>query len=128
MMKLKMNKSWLAQLIAIVAYVQHLVTPEHVSVIQDQTYNLQEAQVAFDPISFIIQVVIMMALSMAIGALTAKKPPKSRHAQPTGLGQFTVPTAEEGRSVQVLFGKRYITGPNVVWYGDLKSVAVQVRM
>jgi len=104
---------------------QDLVTSENVSIVQNQ---IHKSQVAFDPVSFIINIVIMMALSMAVGALTAKKPPKPRHSPPAGIEQFSVPTADEGRAIQVLFGKRYITGPNVVWYGDLKSVAVQVRM
>lgn len=75
--------------------------------------------------NFIAQVVIMIALSLAIQALSPKpKRPSPNHAKPVGLEQFDFPTAEEGRSIQVLFGKKYIAGPNVVWYGHLKTIAV----
>lgn len=121
----RVNKSWFVQLIAVVLCVQHLVTLGHVAIVQDEIHR---SQVAFDPISFIIQVVIMMALSMAVGALTAKKPSKLHPSPPAGIEQFNIPTAGEGRAIQVLFGKRYITGPNVVWYGDLKSVPIIIRV
>lgn len=53
--------------------------------------------------------------------------PKPKYNAPTaaGLGDFTVPTAQEGREIPVLFGTRDISGPNVVWYGDLRVVPVQ---
>lgn len=122
--KFGLIKSWPVQVVAGILYVDYLVTLITAEVAIAPKYEFA----VFDPISFAIQVVIMMALSMAIGALTAPKPPKPRHAQPTGLEQFSVPTAEEGRAIQVLFGKKYIKGPNVVWYGDLKSEPVVVRM
>lgn len=51
--------------------------------------------------------------------------PKPQNQPPAGLGDFKVPTAEEGREIPVLFGTRLIEGPNVVWYGDLKTVAIR---
>jgi len=77
---------------------------------------------AFGPIvSYLITLAIMMSISVVVGHYMAKKPPSPHHAQPSGLEQFNFPTAEEGRPVQVLFGKKYISGPNVIWYGDLKT-------
>lgn len=37
---------------------------------------------------------------------------------PSGLGDFTVPTATEGRFVPLVFGTMVVEGPNVIWYGD----------
>jgi len=71
--------------------------------------------------NFIAQVAIMIALSM----LLAPKPKQPKKLKPVSLEQFDIPTAEEGRPVQVLFGKKYVCAPNVVWYGHLKSVAVK---
>jgi len=51
--------------------------------------------------------------------------PKPETQKPAGLGEFTVPTAEVGREIAVLFGTRKIDGPNVVWYGDLRTVPVK---
>lgn len=71
-------------------------------------------------VNFVIQVAIMIALSL----LLAPKPKKPQQMKPISLEQFDVPTAEEGRPIQVLFGKKYIASPNVVWFGHLKSQAV----
>lgn len=51
--------------------------------------------------------------------------PKPQTAPPAGLGDINVPTAEVGREIPVLFGTRILKGPNIVWYGHLRSVAVK---
>lgn len=53
--------------------------------------------------------------------------PKPQSAPPAGLGDFKVPTAEEGREIPVLFGTRALEGPNIVWYGHLRTVAVKKK-
>lgn len=65
--------------------------------------------------TFLIKLAIMVVLAYVL----RPKPPKP--PKPAGLEEFEIPTAEEGRPVQVFFGKRREKGPNVVWYGDLKS-------
>lgn len=50
--------------------------------------------------------------------------PKPQNAKPAGLDEFQVPTADVGREIAVLFGTRDISGPNVVWFGDLRTVPV----
>ena len=51
--------------------------------------------------------------------------PKPQNAKPAGLEEIQAPTAEVGREIPVLFGTRDLTGPNVVWYGDLRTVPVK---
>ena len=68
--------------------------------------------------------VVAWIITAVISAALAPKPPKPKAA---GLGDFQVPTAEDGREIPVLFGTRDITGPNVVWYGDLKTKAVKAK-
>lgn len=51
--------------------------------------------------------------------------PKPQSQPPAGLGDIKAPTAEEGREIPVLFGTRDLESPNVVWYGDLKTVAIR---
>lgn len=63
-------------------------------------------------------VALVVAYSMA---------PKPETQRPAGLGDVTAPTAEEGREIPVLFGTRHIEGPNVVWYGDLRTVAIRKK-
>lgn len=53
--------------------------------------------------------------------------PKPQSQPPAGLGDIQAPTAEEGREIPVLFGTRDIKGPNVVWYGDLRIVAIRKK-
>lgn len=53
--------------------------------------------------------------------------PKPQSQPPAGLGDIKVPTAEEGREIPVLFGTRDLESPNVVWYGDLKTVAIRKK-
>jgi len=71
--------------------------------------------------SFLIKLFVMVALAYVL----RPKPATSRAPKPAGIEEFQIPTAEEGRSIQVLFGKRREKGPNVVWYGDLKSNAIR---
>lgn len=50
--------------------------------------------------------------------------PKPDSGSPPGIGSVTSPVAEEGIEIPVLFGTRRLDGPNVVWYGDVKAVAI----
>jgi hypothetical protein len=53
--------------------------------------------------------------------------PKPQPAKPAGIEEVNAPTAEDGRSIPVVFGTRRVTGPNVVWYGDFKAVAIRKK-
>lgn len=66
--------------------------------------------------------VFVVALVVAYAAT-----PKPQSQPPAGLGDINVPTAEDGRAIPVLFGTRKLRGPNVVWYGDLRVVAVRKK-
>lgn len=57
-----------------------------------------------------------------VGALLAPHP---KGPQPSALGDFNVPTAEEGRAIPVIFGTCMIKGGNTVWWGDLKAVKLK---
>lgn len=72
--------------------------------------------------AFLIKLAIMVTLAYVL----RPRPKTIKGAPPraAGIEEFNIPTAEEGRPIQVLFGKRRMKGPNVVWYGDLKSEAI----
>lgn len=53
--------------------------------------------------------------------------PKPQNQPPAGLGDVKAPTAEEGREIPVVFGTRNVRGPNVVWYGHLRVVAIKKK-
>ena len=66
---------------------------------------------------------IVQAVLFVVGTLL-QKPPKVENARPKGLGDFQFPTATEDRAVPVGFGTFDVRGPNVIWYGDLKTVKI----
>lgn len=53
--------------------------------------------------------------------------PKPESTPPAGVSDIEAPTAEEGREIPVLFGTRDIKGPNVIWWGHLRTVAVKKK-
>jgi len=65
---------------------------------------------------------VLFVVSMVISYATRPKP---QHAKAAGLGDFQAPTAEDGRTIPVLFGTRDMPAPNVVWFGDLRSVPIR---
>lgn len=70
-----------------------------------------------------VQIAIMVVAAVLSYALAPKpiQPPK-----PT-LEDFDFPTAEEGRAVPVVFGEVWISGPNILWYGDLETTPIRVK-
>jgi hypothetical protein len=67
---------------------------------------------------FIARLVLGLMLSALSYALSPR--PKTEVPRAAGLDELDLPTAEEGRPIPVVFGTVLITGPNVVWAGDLK--------
>jgi hypothetical protein len=65
--------------------------------------------------------------TFVIGQLFRPKP-KLEDRQPSALGDFRVPTAEEGRAISALVGIGKITGGNTLWYGDLVAVAIKEKV
>ncbi|MGY6535287.1 MAG: hypothetical protein ACXIVG_08085 [Pararhodobacter sp.] len=74
---------------------------------------------------FIARLVLGLVLSAISYALNPR--PKSEKPQAAGLDDFALPTAEEGRPIPVVFGTVLITGPNVVWAGDLRVDPIRQR-
>lgn len=63
----------------------------------------------------------MFILSMFV---MARMQPKAEKPTAAGLEDFSFPSAAE-RPVQVLAGTRRISGPNVLWYGDLRNSSIK---
>ena len=64
----------------------------------------------------------ILVLSAIISYALAPKPPQPK---PSRLEDFDAPTAEEGRPLPVVFGTVWLTGPNVLWYGDLRTSPIK---
>ena len=68
--------------------------------------------------------VVLFVVSLVVSYAMMPKP----QTQPApGVGEIQAPTAEEGREIPVVFGSRVVKAPNVVWYGDLKTVAIRKK-
>lgn len=70
-----------------------------------------------------IQLIILIVVAILAYAM-APKPPIPK---PPSLADFDVPTAEEGRPIPWIFGEGWLTGYNVLWYGDLGLVPVKSK-
>ena len=67
------------------------------------------------------QYIIAWVVTTVISALLAPRP-STQDAQPGQIGDKNLPIASQDAPIPVLFGTRRLSGPNVIWYGD-----VQVR-
>ena len=69
------------------------------------------------------ELAIIFGLVFAYALLAPK--PEFQDAKPAEEDDFKFPTAEEGKPISVLFGTRRVENPNIVWWGDLNSVAIK---
>ena len=76
--------------------------------------------------------VIFLTLALIVASFVLSEllrpKPKVENAKPAGLGDFNFPTATQGRVIPLLWGTCQISGPNVVWYGDLLQVPMTQYM
>lgn len=71
-------------------------------------------------LAILVNIVISVVLAFLAMVLMRPKIPSSG-IKPTSFDDFKVPTAQEGRPIPVLFGRRWISGENIVWYGDYST-------
>ena len=55
----------------------------------------------------------------------APRPKAPENAQPGQLGDKDVPIASQDAPIPVLVGTPLLSGPNVVWYGDVQVRAIR---
>lgn len=74
-----------------------------------------------------VQFLVMLALSaiMFIASQLLAPKPEIEDARPKGLGDFSFPTATEGRQIPVVWGTCEVKGPNVIWFGDLRVEEIE---
>ena len=51
--------------------------------------------------------------------------PKPQTQPPAGLDDIDAPTAEDGKEIAVVFGCCWLRGPNVVYYGNLRTTPIK---
>lgn len=75
---------------------------------------------------FVTALVISLVLTVVGELLRPKQKPQN--AKASGLDDFSIPTAEEGRQIQLWWGKVKIDGANVTAYGDLQSIPLTKKI
>ncbi len=60
---------------------------------------------------------LIFAVIVVIAAVALQ--PKPPQLAPPELTELNIPTAEQGKPVPKVFGRRIVQSPNIVWYGDL---------
>lgn len=66
---------------------------------------------------YLVVLVVAAVVSIALA-------PKPQQPKPPELSDVEAPTAEEGVAIRVIFGDCWVKGPNVVWYGDLRTTPI----
>ena len=64
---------------------------------------------------------ILWAISALVSYLLTPKPPSARP------GKVEIPTVEEGRKIGVLFGSRWMKGPHLFWWGDVRTTPIKAK-
>lgn len=75
-------------------------------------------------VASIVVSLVLAAVSLVLSELLRPKP-DIQDAKPAGKGDFQFPTAIEGRVIPLIFGTNKLSGPNVVWWGDLQAEAIR---
>ncbi len=70
--------------------------------------------------------VYVFVLGLSI-VLSIAMRPRPQSQKPPALADFSVPTAEEGREVLVIFGEVWVDDPNVLAYGDLRTTPIKAK-
>lgn len=70
--------------------------------------------------NFIFQLLVAMIISAATR-------PKAQKIKPPGFSEVQAPTAEDGREIPVLAGRRRMPAPNWVWYGDMRTKPIKKK-
>lgn len=89
--------------------------------------ELAPARTGPEPVMAIFNIFIQIGLILVSSLISYALTPKPKPPKPAAITDFDVPTAEEGREIPVVFGEPWITGPNVLWFGDLKAEAIKKK-
>lgn len=66
-----------------------------------------------------------LLLALVFNYISYLLAPKPKSPKAAGLDDFNIPRSEEGEETGIIFGTVWIKSPQVVWYGDLRSVAIK---
>lgn len=68
--------------------------------------------------------IAIVIVALVVGYAAA---PKAENTTPPSLGDAKAPLANEGSEIPVLFGTKEISSPNVVWFGDQRTIPIRKK-
>jgi len=77
------------------------------------------------PVLLIIYYVLMIALTIAQVVMALTRKSSVPNLLPSAIDN--VPVAEAGKPIPVVFGRRFLRQPNVVWWGDVKAEPITMK-
>ena len=107
------NKSWTSIILMALSFL--FLVPHQPELAPKQNVAL----------AFLVQLIITLAISVVLQLLFP--PPKGEDAKKGGLDDFAFPTNMEQRFIPVSYGTNRLTGPNLIWYGDLVATPISVK-
>ena len=75
--------------------------------------------------AIIAAVCSVISLGMSIYTMLTMKNPEPPVPAPNAVNN--IPTAEQGKAIPIVFGTRFVTQPNVVWWGNTHNVSNTVN-
>jgi len=79
---------------------------------------------AFDPVTWLIWTIIVMAISYGVRYLMKKDPKDVRYDPDT----FDVPEIKEGTKFPIVAGTCWIEAPIIGWFGDIRTSSIGIRL
>lgn len=70
---------------------------------------------------------LQIALWVGSQVLSFLLTPKPKFNNAVAQTDVSAPVAEVGTEIPVLFGTRSLSSPNVVWYGDMRAIAIKQK-
>lgn len=65
---------------------------------------------------FVVSIVVVLAMT-----------PQAPAAKPQSMDEGSLPMAEPGNVVPIVFGTYIVQAPNIVWFGDLDQTPIRTK-
>lgn len=75
-----------------------------------------------DPYTWIYLIVLLVSIAVSIAFA-----PKTQQAKPPQVDEFQAPVIDEGADIQWLHGECWVSGPNVGYWGNLRTEPIKTK-
>lgn len=70
---------------------------------------------------------VSLLIGLAINVIAYLIMPKPKPPKPPAAKDLEDPTAEAGRPMPVVFGTLTVKSPNIIWYGEKKTIETEKK-